>query len=111
PTERLPAELETTVYRIVQEALTNVVKHAHARRVSVLAEQRGDDLVVIVEDDGRGFEPEAARASRTAPLGIRGMKERAALVNGVVSIESAAGMGTTVVVTIPIGDMLEARHA
>jgi signal transduction histidine kinase len=99
----LPGTAETTAYRIVQEALTNVLKHAGASHVSLIAERRGDELRVIVEDDGRGFAP--ADGSNAQPavqgLGLRSMTERAALVGGKVQIESGAGEGTTVYVVIP----------
>jgi len=102
---RFDPELETALYRIVQEALTNVVRHAHARHVGVVLECRQDLLVVIVEDDGEGFEVEAVLAS--APLarkmGLMGMRERVALVGGTMEIESGAGQGTTVLVRVPLG--------
>jgi PAS domain S-box-containing protein len=97
------SEVETAIFRIVQEALTNVQKHARARRVGIILRIRGNNLVVIVEDDGQGFDPapavEAAAASR---LGMRGMRERAALVGGELEVESAPGRGTTVYVRIPL---------
>ncbi len=97
---RLPAAVETAAFRIVQEALNNVQKHARAGRVGVSLGLRGDDLVVIVEDDGRGFDPEAAAAA--GRLGIRGMRERAVLVGGKLEIESSPGAGTMVYVQIPL---------
>jgi signal transduction histidine kinase len=92
--------VETTVYRVVQEALTNVVKHAAATRVSLVAERRANDLRVIIEDDGRGFDVRFTNDARR--LGLRGMRERAALVGGEVQIESSPGRGTTVFLTIPL---------
>jgi signal transduction histidine kinase len=103
---RAPAAVETAVYRIVQEALTNVVKHAHATRVSVIVSAFDHHLQVIVEDDGVGFDVDAASASvlsAEARLGLAGMEERAALLGGSVSIESAPGRGTSVFVRIPTG--------
>jgi len=100
--ERLPAEVEIALYRIVQEALTNVVRHARATRTDVLLERRGDRLVAIVEDDGAGFDPEAA--VQNSRLGLFGMRERAEMLDGTLAIESAPGSGTTVFVEIPYAD-------
>jgi PAS domain S-box-containing protein len=104
PAERLPAEVETAAYRIVQEALTNVVKHAAATRVSVMVERRPGQLAAIVEDDGRGFEPGEVLDPRRPgdPLGLAGMRERAALVGGRVEVESSPGGGTTVYARFPL---------
>jgi signal transduction histidine kinase len=106
---RLPPEVETTAYRVVQESLTNVLKHAGARRVSVIVERRRDELLVIVEDDGRGFEVEevsiAARPGRG--LGLLGMRERVALVGGSFSIEASPDGGTTVRARIPVPPVAE----
>ena len=98
---RLPSEMESQLYRIVQEALTNVAKHAHASRVSVLLNNSGSDVEVIVEDDGRGFNVEKVATLRA--MGLTGIQERAALFGGVVEIESTPGTGTTLFVRIPIG--------
>jgi len=101
--ERLPAPIETAVYRIVQEALTNIAKYAGPCHVSVLLEKRADQLSVIVEDTGCGFDVESV-LSHAAPdrrLGLYGMRERAALLGGTVTIESQPGNGTTVYVRIP----------
>jgi signal transduction histidine kinase len=100
----LPPPVETTLYRVVQEALTNVLRHAQARRVSVLLERRPDSVLAIVEDDGRGFDAEAVRAAPGAQdrLGLLGMQERVALVGGTLDIESTAGAGTTLFVRVPL---------
>jgi signal transduction histidine kinase len=98
-TERVPGDVETTVYRIVQEALTNVAKHADATRVSILLVQRGASLVAVIEDDGRGFEPGAVA---DASLGLAGMRERVALVGGRLRIESSANGRTAIVAEIPL---------
>jgi signal transduction histidine kinase len=90
--ERLPAELETTVYRLVQEALTNVVKHAHASSVTIEIVAHGDLVDVAVRDDGAGFDPSLPRDG----FGITGMRERVGLADGTLEVESAAGAGTTV---------------
>jgi signal transduction histidine kinase len=102
--QRLPPDVETTVYRIVQESLTNVLKHAEARRVSVIVERRRDHLLVIIEDDGRGFEvEEVSRAQGPGGgLGLLGMRERVALVGGALSLDSSPGWGTTARVRIPV---------
>ncbi len=97
--ERLPPDIETALYRIVQEGLTNVVRHAQAARADVLLERRGDRVVAIVEDDGVGFDPEAALTN--GRLGLFGMRERAEMLGGTLTIESAPGAGTTVFVEIP----------
>jgi signal transduction histidine kinase len=101
---RLAPELETTLYRITREALTNVFRHAEARRVSVLLERRADHVLLIVEDDGKGFDAAALlQASATGSrLGLLGMQERAALAGGTVEIESNPGAGTTVFARLPL---------
>jgi PAS domain S-box-containing protein len=103
-TQRLPLQVETTLYRIVQEALTNVIKHAHAKRVSVILEHRRDHVLAIIEDDGEGFDTEPVMNSASAEprLGLLGMRERAALVGGTLEIETSPGSGTTVFVRIPL---------
>jgi signal transduction histidine kinase len=95
--ERLPAEVETTLYRIVQEALTNVAKHAGATRVSILLTRRTGGVAAVVEDDGRGFEP-----GETNGLGLVGMRERVALAGGRLRLETAPGSGTTLVAEVPL---------
>lgn len=101
---RLPAAIETALYRIAQEALTNVARHAGARSVSLLLEARHGFVTLIVEDDGRGFDVAScmsgARDNRC--LGVFGMRERAALLEGTLTIESTPGSGTTVFVEIPL---------
>jgi signal transduction histidine kinase len=97
--ERLPTEVETTVYRLVQEALTNVVKHAGANEVSILVFRRDDMLTAVLEDNGSGFDPDAARSDS---LGLDGMRERVALHDGRLTVESAPGAGTTLRVEVPL---------
>jgi len=99
--ERFPPEVETVLYRLVQEALTNVVKHARAGNVSILLMHRDGGIGAIIEDDGQGFAPEEAR---DGPLGLIGMRERIALVGGTLAIESTPGAGTTLVAHVPLGD-------
>jgi signal transduction histidine kinase len=100
---RLPPPVETAVYRIVQESLTNVARHAGAGRASVLLEWTGRDMRAIVEDSGRGFNASRARAERK--LGLYGMEERATLIGGSLRIESVPGQGTTVLVHIPLSEI------
>jgi signal transduction histidine kinase len=96
---RLPAKLETAVFRITQEALTNVVKHADAKTVHVIFSCRERSLVLRIEDDGGGF----SRAQVAGGgLGLVGMRERVASVNGAVDIESKRGAGTRITVEIPV---------
>ena len=94
---RHPAEIESTVYRVVQEALTNVVKHGEAARVEVRVSDRAGDVEVVVRDDGKGFDPQ----ERTPGFGLLGMRERLALVRGTLDVESAPGAGTTLRATVP----------
>ncbi len=96
---RLPAEIETALYRIVQEALTNVVKHAGASRVSIVVAKRRGAVTAVIEDDGRGF---GAGGGREEGLGLVGMKERVGLLDGRLAIESTEGSGTTVVAEVPL---------
>jgi two-component system CheB/CheR fusion protein len=100
---RLPPAVETTLYRIVQEAMNNVSKHASAKNVSVIVERRSEQVVGIVEDDGAGFDLESlSDAEAMARIGIAGMRERAVIVGGELTIESSPGHGTTVRVTLPL---------
>ena len=96
---RLRTEAETALYRIAQEALTNVLRHAHATSINVLLECRGGDVILVVEDDGVGFQP--GRGSSTHGLGLLGMEERASLVNGTLTVESEPGRGTAIFVQVP----------
>ena len=99
PDGRLPPDAETVLYRFIQEALTNVVKHAGARRLSIVLTQRDGGVRVVVEDDGRGFETDDVRQDA---LGLTGMRERIALVGGTLEIESSTGAGTTIVAYVPL---------
>jgi len=98
--EKLPSrpEIEITTFRIYQELVTNILRHAQAEHVSIELYERGGKLILAVEDDGRGFNPN----EKSAGAGITGMKERAALVNGSIRFDSEPGMGTHVVLEIPI---------
>jgi signal transduction histidine kinase len=96
---RLPAEVETALYRIVQESLTNVVKHAGAHHVAILLSRKAAGVELMIEDDGTGFDP-----ARTSPasLGLVGMRERVQLLDGSFELDAAPGAGTTVIVELPL---------
>jgi signal transduction histidine kinase len=98
--ERLPGEVETALYRITQETLTNIARHAQAKSVSILIEKHGNIVRAIVEDDGIGFDINANYGERH--LGLLGMRERAELLNGTLTIESALERGSSVFIEIPI---------
>ncbi|HXV33579.1 MAG TPA: GAF domain-containing sensor histidine kinase [Gaiellaceae bacterium] len=97
PDTRLPSDVETVLYRVVQEALTNVVKHAQAEHVSILLHPKPGKVAVMIEDDGRGF---ATDGDTGDGIGLVGMRERVALVGGRLEVESGEG-GTTIVVEVP----------
>jgi two-component system, NarL family, sensor histidine kinase DevS len=96
--ERLPGEIETALYRLVQEALTNVLKHAGAERVRVLLARDGAGVTAVVEDDGSGFD----EAGRNGGLGLTGMRERLNIVGGRLTIDSSSGRGTTLLAEVPL---------
>jgi PAS domain S-box-containing protein len=100
--DRLPTVVETALYRVVQEALTNVVRHARATRVDVLVEHRGDRVFVMVEDNGVGFDLEQARQGDH--FGLLGLRERAEALGGTLTVESSPGAGTTVVAEVASAD-------
>lgn len=97
--ERLTSAVETTLYRIVQEALTNVAKHAQASHLDVLMKRRNDRVVIVVEDDGVGFD--FAATLQQHHLGLLGMQERAEMLGGCMTVESSPGAGTTLYVEVP----------
>jgi PAS domain S-box-containing protein len=97
---RLTPEVETALYRIAQEALNNVAKHAEAKNVAVVLERRADQVSLIIEDDGVGFDLQQVLGADDKGLGLIGMRERAALIGGTVEIESQPDEGATVVVRI-----------
>lgn len=102
PTDRLPSAVETNLYRVVQEAMTNVVRHARATRVDLMLERRDDRVIVIIEDDGVGFDP--SRLPRNDHLGLIGLRERAEALSGTMTVESSLGSGTTIVVEVSSAD-------
>ena len=97
--ERLSPPVETALYRATQEALTNVVRHARARRVDILLESHDGRAAVVVEDDGIGFAPDLVEERDR--LGIVGMRERVEALGGTLDVESTPGKGTTVVLEVP----------
>jgi signal transduction histidine kinase len=96
---RLPAELETVLYRVVQEALTNILKHAGAEHVSIVVRTRDGVVAATIDDDGRGF---AQDDVREGALGLLGMRERLALVGGTLEVESSRESGTTIAAEVPL---------
>lgn len=102
--ERFPPELEVAAFRVVQETLTNTVRHARASRVSISVRRDGPDLVVSVRDDGIGFDYEEAQraASRGERFGLAGMRERVRGLGGAFNLESCPGRGTAVRVRLPV---------
>ena len=96
--DELPEEHKTCIYRIVQEALHNISRHAEARSVNIQVEQTGERLNLSVEDDGCGFDP-----ARSRGLGLIGMEERVANLGGSLSVQAAAGHGTRLAVMLPVG--------
>jgi signal transduction histidine kinase len=95
---RFSSELETALYRMVQEALTNIVKHAQARHVSIVLSSGRGQVTALIEDDGRGFEVDATREG----MGLDGMRERLGLIGGTLMIESRPGGGTTLIAKVPV---------
>ena len=98
--ERLPRDIETAAYRIVQEAAANTLRHAGAKHLEIRLDQRKDWLVVMVRDDGKGFDTDETPQLRKS-LGLQGMRERAELVGGSLQVLSAAGAGTTILARLP----------
>jgi signal transduction histidine kinase len=105
--DRLPDDVAAVLYRLVQEGLTNVLKHADASKVSIVLEKKKQGLALVIEDDGVGFDSEtvgrlASGSGRPPGLGLSGMKERVALLGGTIAIESSQGNGSTIFVQIPL---------
>jgi len=99
---RFAVRTEAAVYRVVEEALTNVMRHAGARSVTISLAHADDRLTVVVEDDGAGFEPSAPRLSAGPGMGLLCMEERARLLDGSIEIDSAPGRGTAVRLELPV---------
>jgi chemotaxis family two-component system sensor kinase Cph1 len=104
---RLPASVETALYRSLQEAIRNVVKHAEASRVGIILEANETEVRLIIEDDGKGFDWAAQRDGITpsSRLGLLGVRERLALVGGTLEVESKPGAGTTMLLHVPLGQL------
>ena len=107
--QRLAPDIETACFRIVQEALTNITRHARAQRVDIDMFHDGAALVLGIHDDGCGFEVSAVRERAAAgdSIGLLGMKERAILLGGQLDIESIPGLGTTLRLRCPLQLPLE----
>ncbi len=100
PAIALPPTHSTAVFRIVQEALTNIAKHAHASHAEVVLRRRDVVLEITIHDDGMGFATDEPRKPES--FGLLGLRERISLLRGTASIASAPGAGTTIVVTLPL---------
>lgn len=110
--QRLPPDVETAAYRIAQEALANVARHAEAKNVSLVVGFQDSNFSMVIEDDGVGFDvDEAMQKSPEYKLGLFGMYERASLVGGSLSIESAPGQGSSVFLEIPVRESESTGHA
>jgi two-component system NarL family sensor kinase len=105
---RLDPDLETLVFRLVQEALTNVLRHAGAERAQVAVRRAGDELQLRVADAGRGFDPQAVLQGGAAGSGLRGMRDRLELFGGRLEIASAPAQGTVVTAVVPLVEPVEA---
>ncbi|MGI9034748.1 MAG: sensor histidine kinase, partial [Pyrinomonadaceae bacterium] len=98
---RLAWEIETNLYRIAQEALNNIYKHAKASKVEIMLEKREDSIVLIIEDNGAGFDVKD-KINRAKGIGLIGITERAVIIGGKSEIESREGAGTTIFVRVPV---------
>lgn len=107
--DRLPHHIETAVFRIVQEALTNIVKHAQAHRAAIDIAVTPQDVRVLITDDGRGFDASAVTTRREGGMGLLGMRERAELLGGRLRLASREGDGTRVEVVIPVGGSVDGQ--
>jgi PAS domain S-box-containing protein len=101
----LPDPLATTVFRVLQESLTNAAKHSHATQIQVVLEREADEIVLTVEDNGQGFPADAAPPHGS--FGLLGLRERAALVAGTMNIDSTPGRGTRIELRVPVTQQKE----
>jgi two-component system sensor histidine kinase DegS len=99
--------LEEAIYRIVQEALTNAIKHANARRVWIEVREADGSVTIVVGDDGQGFDPGVAAKG----FGLVGMRERTMLADGTLEVRSEAGAGTVLEVCLPVRESVAAQAA
>ncbi len=106
---RFPENIETNLYRIAQEALNNIYKHAQATLVDVIFERRDDHVMLIIEDNGQGFDMNkvAVQGGEEKGMGLVGMRERVALIGGTLEVESRSGDGTTIIVRAPLSLLIE----
>lgn len=107
----VPSTVQTGLFRIIQEALTNVAKHSGAKRVSVTFKSLADSMQVSVQDNGKGFLVARPAGNASNHLGLQGMRERAAILGGELKMHSAPGEGTTVTVVVPRTDNGETQMA
>ena len=101
---RLPSRIETTIYRVIQEAVSNIAKHANAKNVNIILQFRVKSIKFTIVDDGKGFDLDEAINTRDRPrgLGILGMMERVGLIKGTIQINSSKTTGTEIIVMVPI---------
>jgi two-component system sensor histidine kinase DegS len=106
---RLSSRMELSLYRIFEEALDNVARHADATHIDVSIARGGEDVVLVVTDNGQGFDVEQALSARRTPgtFGLVAIRERVRLLHGTMEVQSADGQGTTLIVTVPY----EAQHS
>jgi len=107
----LTPEQELAIFRIVQEALHNVQRHARARRIGLRISVRSAEMVIMVEDDGQGFRPSAVASTATGGFGLHGMRERAEVIGAQLTVRSEPGQGTTVTLVVPLGAAMEKSQA
>jgi len=102
---RLPPAFEAAVFRVCQEAMSNILRHAQADSVLIQVGPKDGTLRIEIEDDGRGFDPaEAAANAERPPFGLMGIRERVEMLGGRVSIDSAPGQGTRIEIDVPLPD-------
>jgi signal transduction histidine kinase len=103
---RLPSQLETTLFRVIQEVVSNIARHAHARNTMITLHFKKGIIGVSIKDDGRGFNVEEAITSKERPrgLGLLGMKERVEIFNGTLNIRTRPGSGTEIDIKIPLNN-------
>ena len=106
--KRLPRDVELVLYRVFQEALTNISKHASATTALVQVRRNGSEVTLVITDDGDGFDPGSLSPAQGSGLGLFGMRERLTLVGGVVEVESAKGKGTRIAARVPLAKRLRA---
>jgi signal transduction histidine kinase len=107
--QRLPSRIEVPLFRIAQEAITNMIRHAGATHASVVILRQNQEITMLVEDNGRGFNPAMVQDKSNRCLGLMGMRERVNLLGGSFVIESVAGEGTTIRVRIPLSEEQDAH--